>query len=424
MPRPQFEDRRAHIRTVMGAVLEACDPAACIRRSLGDHPCTFARPAVIAIGKAAAAMYRGWCDSAGVPEHRILVIPAGMPGPPGAIPGDHPLPGDASIAAGLAIRGFISERSARRDCDGLALLLSGGASALVSSPVEGLPAGAYRAVIESLLKSGADITELNTVRKHAERLKGGRLAGLASPLPIDARILSDVLGDDPSVIASGPVSPDPSTYGDALAVLDRRGIAVSELREVLREGARGGRPETPKPGDPIFGGVRTRIVGNNGTALLAAAEALRRLGFTAVETVAGVTGESAEVGRRIAEEAIRLPALAARVWGGETTVTVGAGAGRGGRNQELALAAALVIAGHPSMAIAAFATDGVDGPTPAAGAIVDGETIPGAIARGVDPRGAVANHDSFGFFASLGGALLEPGPTGTNVNDLAVVLRY
>jgi hydroxypyruvate reductase len=238
-----------------------------------------------------------------------------------------------------------------------------------------------------------------------------------------------VPGDDLSVIGSGPMSPDPSTYADALAVLDRRGCrAVSPaITALLEAGNRGQYSETPKPGDPIFRRVNPTVLASNGTAVDAAEATLRRQGFVVVEAKSDVQGEAAAVGTALAREASQLArssrARAAIIWGGETTVTVGDATGRGGRNQELALAAAIGIEGQTRAAIATFATDGVDGPTDAAGAIVTGDTCARARSCGFDPHECLANHDSYTLLDRLG-ALIRTGPTGTNVNDLAIALLF
>jgi glycerate 2-kinase len=424
MPRPKFEDHRKHMDAIIRAVLDACEPAACVRRSLREHPCGFELPAVVAIGKAAAGMFRGWVDERGEPAHRLLVVPEGTKGAGDAMRAEHPLPGEGSLAAGLALERFVRERVSRKDCDGLVVLLSGGASSLVVRPIEPLTVETYREVVNRMLRAGADIRALNTVRKHIDVLKGGRLAVLAHPLPIDARVISDVIGDDPSIVASGPVSPDPSTSEQAAAVLERFGLKAPMVREVLRSNA----SETPKPGDSAFAKVVLLFVASNGTALVAAREAAMGIGFERVSVTPGLIGEASEAGRRIAEDARSAQRPSARLWGGETTVTVGRTGGLGGRNQEMALSALISIDGCPRVAIACFASDGVDGPTGAAGAVLTGRTHAQAVAVGLDPAAALARHDSHGFFRGLGeageGCLLTPGATGTNVNDLGIALCY
>jgi len=348
--------------------------------------------------------------------------------------GDHPLPTQRSVAAGEAVRSFVERCAAAergRDDAGegvLTVLLSGGASALVCSPEDGVSLDDLRAVTSALLRAGATIAELNAVRKHVERLKGGRLAALAAPCRVDALILSDVIGDDLDVIGSGPVTPDPTTFADALAVLERRGVldAGPTVTARLRAGAAGEIPETPKPGDAVFDRVRTWVVASNVAAVEAAREAAEGLGFRIASVQHGVTGDAASAGRAVATEALRRGASErplAVIAGGETTVDVGGGAGKGGRNQEAALAAALTMDGAEGVAVMALATDGVDGPTDAAGAVVNAQTCKRARAMGPDPVDALRRHDSHTILDRLG-CLIRTGPTGTNVNDVVVALAY
>jgi hydroxypyruvate reductase len=309
-------------------------------------------------------------------------------------------------------------------------LLSGGASALTPAPVAGLTLADLQITTDQLLRAGATIGELNAVRKHLDRLKGGQLARLVAPAPVAALILSDVVGDPLDVIASGPTAPDPTTYAMAWQILEQRGVQTqlpAAVRAHLQRGREGMLPETPKPGDPLFARVTNTLVGSNRLAALAAVTAAEQLGYRALLLTTFVEGEAREVARVAAALAkgVRqhgdpLPAPACLVWGGETTVTV-RGHGRGGRNQELALAAALALEGLPGVALMALATDGTDGPTDAAGALVDGTTIGAARSLGLDPVAALANNDAYPLLEAVG-ALLLTGPTGTNVNDLLVVL--
>jgi len=382
----------------------------------------------------------------------------------------HPLPDENSIFGAQAVAD-LADKATERDL--VLCLLSGGGSALLTLPVPGLTLADLQALTEALLRSGATINEMNTVRKHCSRIKGGHLARLAAPATLITLVLSDVVGDPLDVIASGPTVPDPTTVADAQAVLERYGIrsfppSQGELPHHLppsqggiphsfppsqggiphsfplsqggiphsfppsQGGIRGGVvfpvfQETPKPGDPAFERVQHTIVGSNRLAALAAVEQARRLGFNALLLSTYVEGEAREVARVAAALAkgVRthgdpLSPPACLVWGGETTVTV-RGKGQGGRNQELALAAALALEGWPGVLVMALATDGTDGPTDAAGAVVTGETVARARASGLDPRAALAANDSYPFFDALGD-LVRTGPTGTNVNDLLFVL--
>ena len=338
---------------------------------------------------------------------------------PQIIEAGHPVPDENSIRGAQAVADLARQATER---DLVICLISGGGSALWTLPVPGLSLADLQALTGALLRSGATINEINTVRKHCSRIKGGHLARLVAPATLVTLILSDVVGDPLDVIASGPTVPDSTTVADAQAVLERYGIRSLE-REVFQE--------TPKPGDPAFERVQHVIVGSNRLAALAAAEQARQLGFHALLLSTYVEGEAREVARVAAALAkgVRahsdpLPPPACLVWGGETTVTV-RGHGTGGRNQELALAAALALDGWPGVLVMALATDGTDGPTDAAGAIVTGETVARARALGLDPRAALEANDSYSLFDALGdrpSGLIRTGPTGTNVNDLLLVL--
>jgi len=327
----------------------------------------------------------------------------------------HPVPDENSIRGAQAVADLARQATER---DLVICLISGGGSALWTLPVPGLSLADLQALTGALLRSGATINEINTVRKHCSRIKGGHLARLVAPATLVTLILSDVVGDPLDVIASGPTVPDSTTVADAQAVLERYGI---------RPLGGGVFQETPKPGDPAFERVQHVIVGSNRLAALAAAEQARQLGFHALLLSTYIEGEAREVARVAAALAkgVRahgdpLPPPACLVWGGETTVTV-RGHGTGGRNQELALAAALALDGWPGVLVMALATDGTDGPTAAAGAIVTGETVARARALGLDPRAALEANDSYSLFDALGG-LIRTGPTGTNVNDLLLLL--
>ena len=341
----------------------------------------------------------------------------------------HPLPDAAGVAATRRMADLLGQATAR---DLVLVILSGGASALLTLPTEGLTLPELVLVTEHLLRSGATISELNTVRKHLSQIKGGGLARLAAPAPVAALVLSDVVGDPLDVIASGPTSPDATTFGDAWAVVERYRLARLLPPAVvahLRAGLEGALPETLKPGEALFQRVQNVIVGSNRLAAEAAVESARRLGYNALLLSTFVEGEAREVGRVAAALARELVAHgrpvarpACLVWGGETTVTV-RGEGKGGRNQELALAAALALEDLPGVVLLALGTDGSDGPTDAAGAVAGGQTAARARALGLDPRACLANNDAYPFFAALGD-LLRTGPTGTIVNDLLFIWAF
>ncbi|WP_205743369.1 glycerate kinase [Geobacter sp. FeAm09] len=365
----------------------------------------------------------------------LVVVPHGITLPPFVTGGlksldlafaGHPHPDHAGEAAARRIMELV------RSCDRqtlLLLLVSGGGSALLAAPAEGITLEEKRATAALLMAAGADIHELNTVRKHLSAVKGGQLARLAFPARVVSLMISDVPGDRPDVIASGPAVPDPTTFGDALAVLGRFGLTgrvPPAVRRRLEQGNAGMAAETPKPGDPLFAKVESIIAARNRDALDAAAVAAEGLGLAARVSDDIVAGEAREAGRRLAHEALRcreeLPPgqRLCLVSGGETTVAV-TGNGKGGRNQELALAFALEIAATPGITLLSAGTDGIDGPTDAAGAIVDGDTVPLARLAGLDPLAALAANDAYPLLDACG-ALLKCGPTGTNVMDMQMCL--
>jgi hydroxypyruvate reductase len=339
---------------------------------------------------------------------------------------DHPVPGLASLEAGRAALGH----AASIPPDGvLVVLVSGGASALMAVPARGLGLGDKQAVTRRLLRAGADIGALNTVRKHLSAVKGGRLAAACQGRTI-AWLLSDVVGDDPSVIGSGPTVPDPTTFSDALDVLDRhggRGQYPSAVVAHLERGTAGAEDETPKPNAESLARTETIVIGSARLSLEGAAGAARGLGYSVVlkpEPVVGEARLAAAQHRAWIENVLeRTPGRVCLLSCGETTVTV-RGSGQGGRNQEFALALALAEgredSGRP-VAIASFGTDGVDGPTDAAGAIVDRTTMARAAAAGLSASEALEHNDSWTFFSTLGD-VIRTGPTDTNVGDVQVVL--
>ncbi len=341
----------------------------------------------------------------------------------------HPVPDARGERAAFAVE-TLTARLGRDDC--LLLLLSGGASALLPAPAPGILLRDKIQMTSLLLHAGATIHEVNTVRKHLSRLKGGGLARVAAPAPVVCLALSDVVGDDLATIASGPTVGDPTTYREALAVLDRYGLAhhtPSAVRRRLQSGARGRLEETAKPGDALFRRVRTRIIGSNRLALRAAEETARRLGLKTVILTTTLGGEARDVARCLvailrecAERGRPRRPPACLLAGGETTVTV-RGKGRGGRNQELVLAAVEPLAAFRRHAVvASFGTDGIDGASDAAGAVADQTSLERATRLGLAPVASfLSRNDSHSFFASLGDLILT-GPTGTNVADLLLFL--
>ena len=363
----------------------------------------------------------------------VIAVPRSAEGKSGRVrfvAAGHPVPDIFSLAAAREILSLL-ERAGKGDL--VVALISGGGSAMLSAPAEGITMEEKAETFRLLLRAGADIASFNTVRKHLSEVKGGLLARAAHPATVWTLLLSDVPGDDPSVIASGPFSPDPTTYADAIGVLERYGIhyaVPSPVRRRLAEGAAGAFPETPKPDDPAFLGTTAAIVGTNRTAMDAAAMRMARerdAGPTAIVLLPdALRGEARECARsfcarlRKAAEALSPGHAVVMIAGGETTVNV-RGRGKGGRNQEFSLAAAVELAGEEAMAVLAAGTDGIDGPTDAAGAYADETTVARASSLGLDPGAHLENNDAYTFFEPLGD-LVVTGPTGTNVADLVIGL--
>jgi glycerate 2-kinase len=333
----------------------------------------------------------------------------------------HPVPD----ARGVAASARVLELAMSATADDLVLfLVSGGGSALTPAPTPPVTLEEKQALTRLLLAAGATINELNAVRKHLSRFKGGLLARAAAPATVLTLALSDVIGDPLDVIASGPTAPDPTTYADALAVLDRRGVlegAPRAIVERLRAGAGGALAETPKPGDPVFARVTNLVIGNNALVADAAAAEAERRGYRPHVLTRALQGEARDAARDLVARARALPAPAALIAGGETTVTV-RGRGRGGRCQEFALAAALALEAGESLVVLAAGTDGTDGPTDAAGGVVDAATLARGRAAGADAARALADNDAHAFL-SAAGACIVSGPTNTNLLDLYLILR-
>jgi hydroxypyruvate reductase len=341
--------------------------------------------------------------------------------------GGHPVPTDGSERGARAVAELVRTLTAD---DFLLCLISGGGSALMTFPPSRVPLTDVCTTTDTLLRAGATIDELNCVRKHLDRLKGGRLAQIAAPAKVLTLILSDVLGDPPDVIASGPLSPDPTTFSDALAILDRHQVRdriPASALEYLRSGARGEVPESPVPDEPCFTDVDVRIVGSNRMAAEAAVGEAERRGYRTQLLTTTLSGEASEVGHTLATRGLEirdgqgpLAPPACLIASGETTVRV-RGTGRGGRNQELVLGGALALHGRGPVLMASMGTDGIDGASHAAGAFADQTTIARAEARGLDAAATLAANDSTPFFEALDD-LIVTGPTGTNVMDVQVVL--
>lgn len=348
-------------------------------------------------------------------------------------PVEHPAPTQRNVDAASEVERLIRGASAAPGRT-LLVLLSGGGSAHLTLPMEPLTLESIADVSTRLMLAGAPIAGLNTVRKHTERLKGGRLAQLADERydAVLVLVVSDVIGDDLSVIASGPCSPDPTTYADAIDVLTRHGLTPADVPKVwshLASGVAGDIPETPKPGDRCFDRVHHTLIGTNRDAVDGACDSLKRLGVRVDATRLGVSGESRTCAKELVDRLVSGSSddtSRAIVWGGETTVNVtdaGGASGIGGRNQEFALAAAMEIPAGQSTLVLAFGTDGVDGPTDAAGGFATGDTFDRIRRAGVDPVRAINGHDSH---RALGAAdsLIRTGPTGTNAGDVMIAIRF
>lgn len=419
---------RALLEESFGAAVAAADPLRILAPQLPPPP--RGRTLVVAAGKAAASMAlaveRAWPEGAqleglavtryrhALPTERIRVVEAG-----------HPVPDEAGEAAA---REMLDRVRALGKDDLLLALVSGGGSSLLSLPAEGLSMADLKAVTSQLLRCGATIQEINTVRKHLSAIQGGRLAA-ACKAAVLALIVSDVTGDDPTHIASGPCAADPTTYGDALDVLRKYGVAPpSAVRARLEEGTRGSIAETPKPGDAVFGRVENRVIATAHASLEAAGAVFAARGIRPVILGDTVTGEAAEVAKVMAALVRELrryrspfPPPVALISGGECTVTLRGEGGRGGRCSEFLLALAIELEGVPAIHALAADTDGIDGSEDNAGALLAPDTLSRARAAGLDSRKLLAKNDSYGFFAALDD-LLVTGPTRTNVNDYRAIV--
>ncbi|MEO5510163.1 MAG: DUF4147 domain-containing protein [Longimicrobiales bacterium] len=433
------EDRDADVlrrdaRRIFLAAVQAADPAPLVHGALLNAPELRERAPVhvLAAGKAAHAMAAVALETLG-DRVESCVIAAPAAGGDTALEYDarvqtfgagHPLPDEISVLAGGAARDLVQRASPDSV---VVVLLSGGASSVMTLPAAAITLADYRDAVASLQAAGADIHEVNCIRKHIDDVKGGNLARIARTPRIVVLLISDVVGNDLDVIGSGPFAPDRSTFRDALDILHRRSLMHAMPPDVayhLRAGADGEVPETPATGDTAFDGIRHQILADNTTALDAAVAFAGRLGYPVVRVTEPVTGEARDAGRRFAELLLTQSAEAQDtciIAGGETIVTI-TGDGAGGRSQELALAAAIVLDGCQNVVLLAAGTDGVDGSTDAAGGIVDGHSAARMRASGVDPDDSLRRNDSHAALAASGDLVLT-GPTGTNVMDIQVLLR-
>ncbi len=415
-------NQRELLRSLFQAAVDAADPAKLVPRHLPPRP--RGRTIVVGAGKASAAMARALEQSwdgpleglvvtrygHGVPCQRIEIVEAA-----------HPVP-DAK-GAGAAARVLELVKGLTSD-DLVIALISGGASALLVAPADGLTLADKQAVTKQLLASGADITEMNCLRKHLSAIKGGRLAAAAAPARVVSLLISDVPGDDPGVIGSGPTVPDPTSFADARAILARYGLQLPPAVQAHMDRAA---DESPKPGDPRMARNEAIMIATPQLSLEAAAKVAKAAGIAPVILGDSIEGESREVARVMAgmvRQVKRYGQPAARpcalISGGETTVTV-RGKGRGGRNVEFLLALAVALRGLDGVHAVAGDTDGVDGQEEIAGAFIDPTTWPRARDKGLDPMARLADNDGHGFFEALDDQLIT-GPTLTNVNDFRAIL--
>jgi glycerate 2-kinase len=420
-------DSRELLTGSFHAALRAADPLHIVPLHLPPPP--RGRTVIVGAGKAAASMARAVEEHwpADKPLSGLIVTRYGHGLPLSRIEGveaSHPVPDDAGEKAA---RRILELAAGLGEDDLLLVLVSGGGSALLSLPADGVSMADLKAVTRELLACGAPIEDINTVRKHLSRIQGGRLAA-ATRARVVALIVSDVTGDDPTHIASGPCAVDPTTYADAIAVLARFGVrAPQSVKRRLERGAAGDEPETPKPGDPALARVDNRVIATAHASLVAAADHVRAQGIAALVLGDSVTGEASEVAKVYAALAreVRMhggpvPPPVALISGGETTVTV-RGRGRGGRCTEFLLSLAIALAGQERTWALACDTDGIDGSEDNAGAIVAPDSLARAARKGLEPKKLLAANDAYGFFHALGD-LVVTGPTRTNVNDFRVIL--
>lgn len=417
-----MSQERELLRGMFDAAVAAAQPALCLPPHLPPPP--KGRLIVIGAGKASAAMARAVEDNWPGPLEGLVVTRYGYGVPCSRIEiveAAHPVPD----AAGIAAAQRILERVTGLGADDVVLaLISGGGSSLLAAPAPGLTLEDKQALNKALLKSGATISEMNCVRRHLSALKGGRLAAACHPAKVVTLLISDVPGDDPIDIASGPTVPDPTTCADALAIVRRYGLALPAKVRALLESGEG---ETVKPGDPRLAGNETRMIATPQMALEAAAAVARAAGIAAHILGDSIEGEARDVGKVMAGIAQQcalqgqpFEASCVLLSGGETTVTV-RGTGRGGRNVEFLLALGVALNGLPGVHAMAGDTDGVDGLEEIAGAFLAPDSLERAWALGIRPRDRLADNDGHGFFEALGDSVVT-GPTLTNVNDFRAIL--
>lgn len=439
-------ERRGTVLQVLEAALEAADPARAVlhhvsldgdQLRLADQTIDLSvvdRILVTGAGKAGASMSQALEAILG---NRIaaglVVVKDGHQAPTQIIEiceASHPVPNEAGVTAGRRILELLADTTER---DLVINLLSGGGSALLVAPAEGLTLADLQAMTASLLGAGATINEINCLRKHCSQVKGGQLARSIHPARFATLAVSDVIGSPLDVIASGPTVPDSGDWQETQSIVEKfqlMPLLPPPIRARLEAGWRGELPDTPNANDPLFEGNPTLVVADNRMAMAAAETRARALGFNTVWMSSYVEGEASEVakvlcgfGREVAEHGLPVPSPACLLFGGETTVTLSEGSGQGGRNQELALAAAFELADQPRTILASLATDGTDGPTDSAGALADAESLQRGMVAGLNPRRHLTGHNAYPWLTAAGDMLVT-GPTMTNVNDLMALFVF
>ncbi len=422
MPAPVSAERSL-LTQAFEMASQAAAPAVCLPPALAKLP---RRPAlVLGTGKAAASMAAAFYAHWGAPVRGMVVTRYGhglkageQAGGIEVIEAGHPSPDAASLAAGARL---LDLAAGLRADETLCCLISGGGSALAAQPLPALTFEQKRAAANFLIRQGADIREINCVRKHLSRLKGGRLAAVAHPNPVATFVISDVPGDDVGAIASGPTVPDPTTQAEAIRILEKyRYPALRELEPILRDS----QCETPKPGDARFAGDTVHLIATAATALAAAARFLEQQGYRVVQLGDDLDDEAQALGRehaRLAKQTRKSGRRTAILSGGETRVVLGDAAGRGGRNTEYLAALALELDGAAGISALAADTDGIDGDGDHAGGVVVPETLQLGLAHGLSLAQLLARHDTYRYFDACS-SLLKTGPTRTNVNDFRLIL--
>ncbi len=422
---PEIKKLRADCLSILDSALQSVNPYKVVKKHINEHPFEYSKHGeiyLLAFGKASVPMAQAVCDTLEIKKGLAITNDTKNKVKNREVKTftvDHPIPTNRNIEATNQALSMIKKLEKN---DTLVTLISGGGSALFCKPR--VPIEDIQRITTILLKSGADIKEINTIRKHLSYIKGGQLARLAN-CRIFSYIVSDVVGDSIEFIASGPTAPDTTTFEDARETLFKYNLwnkIPESVRKVIERGLRGNIPETPKPGDKVFGKVKNVVVANNSLACETAKKRAEELGYKAKIFSTNLTGEARKVGAFLVKKALdELSEKEVMISGGETTVEI-KGKGKGGRNQEMVLSAVEMLK-DLSLVFVSFATDGIDGNSDAAGAISDCYTLERALDRGLNLREYLRNNDSYHFFKNLGDLLIT-GSTGTNVMDIQILLNY